>query len=504
MSVPFEPLPPDESPHEKRKSCLYTVITVVLVISLLVSSGIGFVWLVTQQAAETAETPTPAVDQAPVTEAYTAEAAEQLVEPLESNTPEALDTIAVPSTLTSPEVPRLNRIVFVNEELGIETVAPDGSEGRTLTSDSHVFQFPAWSPDGRQIAALGGNRSGGGIFLLQDEDASAEPMELYFSDNQNPFYLYWSPDSEQISFLANNPGGGIGLNVIEAEAGRESRLIATGSPLYWNWTADSKQMLIHSGEEAGDTRLVLIDNEGQDQAPQIPAPGYFQTPGISPSGRYWAYAQLQDGGMSWLTIDDQISGEQQTERHSGSVAMNWSPVADKLAFISGDSESQFGSWGPLRLLDAASSEMRVLSSNQVLAFFWSPDGKSIATISTPSPNGLDGGVEVRDVKRGQLARNNPTRLPVQRVPHQFMLSVIDVETGSGLELADVALSTTFLTQFLVFFDQYGLSHNLWSPSSDALVLPVIINGENQIVVISTQSGRMTQVGNGHMAFWSKQ
>ena len=506
MSLPSEPLPPEEPRQERRRSCLYTGITLILVLSLLATSTFGIFWLITQQSAETPEAPVmaPAIDQPAATEPYTAEPVEQFTDETDDGALTPVETVTAPNTPAAPDPNRLNRIVFVNEERQIETVAPDGSERRTLTGDEFIFQFPAWSPDGRQIAALGGNRRGGGIFLLEDENASAEPMELYFSGNSSPFYLYWSPDSQQISFLADNPGGGIGLNVIDAGEDEESRLIATGSPFYWNWTADSKQMLIHSGTQVDDARLVLIDNDGQDQAAQIPAPGYFQAPGISASGRYWAYSQLQDGGTSWLTIDDQISGEQQAERHAGSVAMNWSPVDDKLAFINGESDNQFSSWGPLRLLDATTGEMRILSSNQVLAFFWSPDGKRIATISVPSNNGLEGGIEVRDSKSRHLARNNQARLPVQTMPHKFMLSVIDIETGTGLELADVALPAVFLSQFLVFFDQYGLSHTLWSPDSDALVLPVIVDRENQIVVVSAVSGRMTQVGEGRMAFWSRQ
>lgn len=207
--------------------------------------------------------------------------------------------------------------------------------------------------------------------------------------------------------------------------------------------------------------------------------------------------------MSWITVDDQINGEQMAERHAGSIALNWSPVADKLAFISGEDDGRFDFWGPLRLMDTATGEMRLLSSNLVLAFFWSPDGKQIFTISVPNNGSLNGGVEVRETKSGHLARRQAAPA-LQSMPHQFMLSVIDVESGTGLELAEVTLPTIFLSQFLVFFDQYALSHNLWSPDSEQIVLPIVADRENQIVVFSAKSGRMHQVGNGHMAFWSKQ
>jgi TolB protein len=494
MSLHNDSLAPEEPRQEKRRSCLLIIVSGIIIISLLAASVVSLVWLVTQRTSETAELPTPG--HTILEDETSAQATAELAEEFSSN-PEETATIA-------PVEHPLNRIVFVNDERQIETIAPNGSQRRLLTDEDHFYEFPAWSPDGSRIAALGSDRSGGGIFLLHDDEEPGDPQELFFNHNRRPFYLYWSPDSKQISFLADNPVHGIGLNVMEAQAGEESRTIASGSPFYWNWTADSRQMLIHSGTQEDDSRLVLIDDAGQDQAPQIPAPGYFQAPGISPSGRFWAYSQLKEGGISWITIDDQVNGEQRAERHAGAIALNWSPVMDKLAFISGENSGRFNFWGPLRLFDTATGETRLLSSNLVLAFFWSPDGKQILTISVPNNNGLNGGVEVREIKSRHMARNSQAAPPSQTMPHQFMLSVIDVDTGTGLELSEVTLPTIFLSQFLVFFDQYALSHNLWSPDGEQIVLPIVAGGENQIVVISTKSGRMHQIGSGHMAFWSKQ
>ena len=494
MSLHNDPLAPEEPRQEKGRSCLLSVVSGIIIISLLAASTVSLVWFFTQRTPEMAELPIPG--QTILEDETAAQATAELAEEFSSNPEE--------TTAIAPSEHPLNRIVFVNDERQIETVAPDGSQRRLLTDEDHFYEFPAWSPDGSRIAALGSDRSGGGIFLLHDDEEPGDPQELFFNRDRRPFYLYWSPDSKQISFLADNPVHGIGLNVMDAQLGEESRTIASGSPFYWSWTADSRQMLIHSGTQEDDSRLVLIDNAGQDQTPQIPAPGYFQAPGISPSGRFWAYSQLKEGSISWITIDDQVNGEQRAERHAGSIALNWSPVVDKLAFISGENNGRFNFWGPLRLLDIATGETRLLSSNLVLAFFWSPDGKQILTISVPNDNGLNGGVEVRETKSRHLARSSQAAPPSQTMRHQFMLSVIDVDTGTGLELSEVTLPTIFLSQFLVFFDQYALSHNLWSPDSEQIVLPIVADGENQIVVISAKSGRMHPVGSGYMAFWSKQ
>ncbi len=493
MTMPFEPLPPQEPEAPKNPGCLFRVVTGFVILTLLASSLFSITWFVRRTAeseSTTAEQPisTPA---AQVTAPPAVSADEPLVQSNES------------TALSPIEQSGINRIVLVNEQGQIETVAPDGSERRILTGEEFAFQNPAWSPDGEQIAALGSNDNGSGIFLVEDNDEPAAIEEILFGDGQNPFYLYWSPDSSKIGFLSARFGRQMSLNIVDALAGTDSRLIATGSPFYWNWTADSEQLLIHSGALSDEARLALIDNGGSDDATEITEPGYFQAPGISPSGRYWAYSQLQEGGNSWLTIDDRQTGEKQSERHAGSVALSWSPIEDKLAFVSGEGDNEASFWGPLRLVDAATGEMRVLSANLVLAFFWSPDGKQIATISVPFNNGLDGGVEVRDSKSRQLAKTEIGALPpAQRTPHKFSISVIDVEDGTGLELGEVSLPTSFLTQFMVFFDQYALSHSLWSPNSDALVLPLLQGSESQLTVITTKSGRMNPIGRGQIAFWS--
>ena len=98
--------------------------------------------------------------------------------------------------------------------------------------------------------------------------------------------------------------------------------------------------------------------------------------------------------------------------------------------------STFGSWGPLRLMDAETGDIRLLSAETVLAFFWSPDGRKIATISIPDEGGLLGEqFEVRDEKSRRVARFAPGRTTSTGgpdPPHSFHINVIDVQSGEGL------------------------------------------------------------------------
>ena len=72
----------------------------------------------------------------------------------------------------------------------------------------------------------------------------------------------------------------------------------------------------------------------------------------------------------------------------------------------------------------------------------------------------------------------------------------------GLRVLDFESTVVFLTQFLPFFDQYALSHSLWSPDSSALVLPVREAAGNVILVVPTAGGRPFRLAAGDIAVWS--
>ncbi|MBF8299265.1 MAG: hypothetical protein HW397_314, partial [Dehalococcoidia bacterium] len=85
-------------------------------------------------------------------------------------------------------------------------------------------------------------------------------------------------------------------------------------------------------------------------------------------------------------------------------------------------------------LPAVDKGGRRISDDDILGFWWSPDGRSIAYLSA-------------DLSRKLLA-----------------LYSLDVEKGSRTHLASLAPSHS--TQLLLgFFDQYTLSSSFWSPDS---------------------------------------
>ncbi len=464
------------------------ILTIVVVLSLIGMSASGAIWYFFYQQQSQPDQPS---QPDPIVEATAVSSESDLAEE-ETNT--AVEPTATTLTLSPAEDgAAINRIVYVNDEGQIVTLTSNGSDERQLTDAQQRFQFPAWSPDGRSIAAIGVDRTGAGLFVLADGPTDVAPDPLYADRDEGPFYLYWSPDSSQVSFLASHPDG-MGLHLVQADGSADSRLLTIGGPLYWQWTADSQQMLIHSGFSGEASRLELVTADGDGTGDDIAAPGFFQTPGISADGRYLAYAEEIPGSGSRLTVVDTQSEAVEQQRHAGQVAMAWSPTANQLAFTNGTEPNSSSFIGPLRLIDAATGEVRLLSSDPIIAFFWSPDGRYLAALSPA--RGAEGDINARLDKSAAGKPAQQQNLPMLR------LLVYDVTADEGRFLFSYVPTLTFLTQFLPFFDQYALSHRLWSPDSKALVLSMVADGRNQIFIINAINGQKQFLAEGSMPFWS--
>ncbi|MCA9916433.1 MAG: PD40 domain-containing protein [Anaerolineales bacterium] len=457
------------------------VLTLAVVFALLVMSASGAIWyFFFREQPQPDEVAVPIVAETPVPP--TTQAA-----PVDDETSTAVAT-------PQPDGNAINRIVYVNDDGQLMTVAPTGDDPRQLTDGRLRFQFPAWSPDGRSLAVIGVSRGSAAVFVLEDlPEAAALPDPLYEDGDQGPFYLYWSPDSRQVSFLASHPDG-MALHVAQADGSAESRLLTTGGPLYWQWRSDSQQLFIHSGFSGEESRLELMSPDGKGVEDAIASPGFFQVPGISADGRYLAYAEEMTGNSNLVIVDTQSDAEL-SERHAGLVALAWSPTENHLAFTNGTEPNRASFVGPLRLLDAATGETRLISSEPIIAFFWSPDGRYLAAFS------LLGNGE-GDINAQAEPKNDVSKPGLQRNFPQLRLLVYDVVADEGRWLFNFTPTLTFATQFLPFFDQYALSHRLWSPDSSRLVLPMVADGRNQIFVINIVTGQKLYLADGQMPFWS--
>ncbi len=409
--------------------------------------------------------------------------------------PPQVTKVAVTATPTPVvgEAP-VNRIAFINGEGQIVTIKPNGEDAHQLTHSFQRFQYPAWSPDSSQLAVIGQDRAGGAVFVVDANAEEAQPLRLYNDNRESPFYLYWSPDGEQIGFIANNRLSGIALHVVPVDGSDESRIISEGAPFYWHWADSGKEMLIHSGGTGFGSKVEMIEAGDGNANNELGRPGFFQSPGISANGRYWAYAQ-RDGANSHITIVDTETNELLSEQHLGLAALSWSPTDALLAYTSGDNPESESFLGSLRLFNAETGEVRLLSRDTIVGFFWSPNGRYIAALSFLN-NGEERDVNVSSPKQPVGKPSQQGRLP------ELELVIFDMDTMEGQEVLRYVPTLAFLTQFLPFFDQYALSHQIWSPDSETIVLPMIEDNRSQIFTVSVKTGERRYLADGSMPFWS--
>lgn len=387
-----------------------------------------------------------------------------------------------------------NRLVLINTAGQIETVAPTGEQRRTLTASSMFYQFPSWAPDDSAIAAIGIDGSIGGIFVL--EDSAESHQRTVYQDSNAPIYHYWSPDSTQISFIANHSRS-LGLFMAARDGATEPYLLTTGQPFYWDWRDDSAELLIHTGVPGGRTaRLAFIASDGDGSGDSLADPGFFQSPDISPSGVYIAYAQI-DESQRQVVVRNMVTNGETILDHYQTTSLAWNPQEDQLAFTAPPASAENSSFAPLHLVDAATGAERLLVDDQVIAFFWSPDGQQIAYLTLRQ--GFQGS-ESADAALQRIGQRHP-----RIVLNLWVMTVGDNMGEDSAELIAIfEPSILFLTQFLPFYDQYSRSHLLWSPTSDAIAIPIQFDEEPAIAIYPSDGSEPTIIPDGLVAFWSHQ
>ena len=384
------------------------------------------------------------------------------------------------------------QIALVDDTGALFTYDAQGGSKLAYPAPGVVFGFPAWSPDGSQIAVVGQTDEDAAVYVFE-AGATTEPSIVYRSADRPPFYLYWTPDGERISFLTTEPVARA-LRVAPADASEEASVRRRGAPLYVDWI-EADRALLHVGV-GGDAFVGRVDTAGSEIGSALEGTGVFRAATLNHDGRYLAYATSEDGVTGEIVIDGTTGAPFEI---FGPAAMLFDPTGASLATIAADepaAEPVPIPLGPLKLIDPASGAVRTLLDGSVVAFFWSPDGATIAALVVPD---ADAG-PVADV----AAAPPPRLLQLGAASDGVSLRLVFVEVSSGAVRSEraVGLAEHFVGQLLPYFDQYALSHRLWSPDSAAILLPLVSStGQDQLVVIPADGSGPQVIADGAKGFW---
>ena len=390
----------------------------------------------------------------------------------------------------------VDRIAYVDLDRQVRTVAPDGTGEVRVTSEEGFFAWPTWSPDGRRMVFSGVVEGEDGpkvslysynAFLgqrrpLHERDPGLSAVVAYNA----PHYPFWSPDGTRLAFIGNTEEG-LTLYLDDLRDGDGPIAVLDNGPLWMDWSPDSRYLFVHRRED----HVVLDTDSGVTStlAIRYSGPGY-NTPAWRPLGEEITYVAGDfAGGYRLYTAGLDGRGETEVAEVSRDSAFLWSPDGESLAVTRGSPSRVFYPPAVLRVYGHVSfyssdgSLQPVDIRDDVVAFFWSPDGRKLAYLT------LNG------------------------APGVLRWNVLDVANGSRWPLVDFIPSDDQLT-VVQFFDQYAHSHSVWSPDSTSLVFAGRTPGQaasassrlqpaDHIFVVTTiPLPSAYVVADGYLGFWS--
>ena len=397
------------------------------------------------------------------------------------------------------------RIAIETSDGQIFTVLGDGSNAVPLTNpaEAAINSLPTWSRDANRLAWTTSSSAGSSSWV---RSARFDGSDFFEQDvDRVPFGLSWDPSGSQLAAVAATDNGNeVELGVISlAEGGYTS--VDTGSPFWYSWSPDADGFLVH----ASGLRLDLVPIDGATQVLEE-FPGSFQAPRWLDGAVQLIYADEIDDQDFLVVTGVEGAGRRALVTYDGYLQFVVSPASGVVALqVIDESRApipdvitasfQRDEGPPVDLVDrVARNELTVIATfggdplilhpdpndftpRPVIAFYWSPDGATLAWL-----------VEI-DAGSGDCA--SETAL----YEWQFYIGGF-VQSGPRF-----TPTPTFACDYVPFFDQLDQSITFWSPDGTLLTYAGTdqATGERGVFNVSINDpGRPVLIAEGEVGVWS--
>ena len=212
--------------------------------------------------------------------------------------------------------------------------------GGNLTNLTHSRgheAFPAWSPDGTQIAFA--RRDGGQLILSVMDADGTNVKDLTQQDYSRGIKDVdstpaWSPDGKHIAFSTTRDGN-CEVYVMGADGSNPMNLTKNpGWDAYPTWSPDGTQIAFATNRD-GDKEIYAMRADGTKVRNLTKAPDCDDwTPAWSPDGKQIAFASMRDGNNEIYIMDrDGGNPRNLTRNPADDQFPAWTPDGTEIAFL---------------------------------------------------------------------------------------------------------------------------------------------------------------------------
>ena len=302
-----------------------------------------------------------------------------------------------------PAAPGVNRIAYVGQDARIRSMDPDGSDEMQISPSEGIFTWPTWSPDATRIVYSGvlpDTGAGPRIGLFAYDSATGLAEELHAGESGFAGFLaegvvhysIWSPDGRHVAFIVVTPMG-LTLFIDNLEDVVEAQYVLDQGPLWMSWSSDSRFLLVHR-----DADLFLVDTRAglQAQRLDVRTSGY-RVPAWQPHEHrvnIVAASRSSRFTLESASISPASIGESETVMDvAQDPAFLWSPDGRLLA-VAGASrallyrELALLVYESVVVLSEDDDRPPIEIEDNVIAYFWSPDGRRLAYVTLSETRGL--------------------------------------------------------------------------------------------------------------------
>src|SRR5215472_1376310 len=293
---------------------------------------------------------------------------------------------------------RLAFFRLAKEGIQLVTAPADGSkfDGVGQFAPTTYYLYPRWSPDGRWIAFQRGDSIRFDIFVAPA--AGGEPHQLTH-DNDMMSGFAWLPDSAGIIYSSSRTGTmpylpALGLWEVALSDGRVRQVISGEASYMSPDISKNGAILVSRMKLQTDIWKFPINGVPTENVSRgirvTRQTGQVLTPTVSPNDKEVAFLSDSGGHANLWVVNTETGGLRQiTYERDPKVAVGvpvWSPDGHTIAFVSsrGNQGLTFGLW----LVDSDGSNLRNVA-NPGLGLAWSSDGRWVYYSTWSGPTAKD-------------------------------------------------------------------------------------------------------------------